>query len=401
MKNYLLIWGLFIPFLNYAQKSLFTELNEKGLGNFSANNQLFYMHRSIPDDERIERGASSVALTINYKSPIIKNISLDLSYIQSIRFNEYSSTSEAAAELLQNESFGILNNLNFNYHLNALGLKNGLIKIGRFPLHTEFFTTYQIRQKEQAYEGVLIDLPKLGNWGFKIGYLSRFSSWKSNPHEFRAISENFKGGETVDRGQEFVETKYHNTKTNTNLGIYYSLANDLLHTSGFSFLQKGIDLGQEKSMSFRIKSIVQWKNDSSLDESIYAVQPGILFQYKELNIEGGLFLVDGSRTNNINKIQNPFGARIISSEPLVETDKSLITGNKSFYLENSYRFEKGKIYLLYLYTDNHSENTMIQEFNMITSYHLSERWTSSLKTGFLIDNSFNTLDVRFVLNYSF
>ncbi|GAA3625819.1 hypothetical protein [Flavivirga jejuensis] len=419
MKNYIIISVCFFSIFSYSQESVFNTLNNKGVGVFDVNAQLFFINQKTfhsPDNilelSNTINNATSMAFTLNYKSPKIKHFSVTLSYIQAMVLQEYSSLSVNAADVLQNGSFGILNNVSINYHLETIGFKEGIISVGRFALDTGFMTRNRLRQKNQAYEGVLIDIPDVGNWRITLGYLSKFSSWKSNPNEFKPISSAYISD--IDKGQEFVEVSHSNKEANVSFGAYYISANNLWNIVGIYYLQKIITFGKDINLNIRGKSIFQWDNGTTTKgETIEGIQPGVLLNYRGLSLETGAFLVPQKTAKENTFLQNPFGAKLIVSEPLLGTNSSYNEGSESYYLESSYRFSKGNIYLLYLYTrdklyiDDHLQNTpaIYNELDLIVSYNINKRWNTKIKAALLdknISNKNNQIfDVRLVMSYNF
>ncbi len=425
MKNYIILFVLFFSLFCQSQESVFDHLNKKGIGVFEGNGQLFFINQSTrlndtntfqEDSNTTDNNATSLAFTLNYESAKIKNFYVHLSYIQSIKFQEYSSISGNAAEITQNASFGILNNASINYNLKLLGLKKGVISVGRFPLNTEFMTKNKLRQKEQAFEGVLLDVPNIGNWNFTLGYLSKFSSWKSNPHEFTSIGNAYDSGKDSEdeqdldykQEQEFIEIGFKDEVANIAFNTYYIQANNLWSTVGISYLQKIASLGYDSSLSFKSKGIIQCNTGKNkIDEDIGGVQIGSLFTHNKLNVEGGMFLVTGKTIEEENLWKNPFGAKLILSEPLLGTSSSFTKGSESYYVESSYCFSKGKVYVLYLHTVDKQKNStgIYDEIDLIASYNFNKRWSCSIKNAVLNQNvsgdNQHILDVRLVINYTF
>ena len=405
MKKYVTIGGLLLCLYSYGQESLFSAINQHGYGTFDMHAQSFLMHRSKQAHADFgSNTATSMVFTLNYESPKIENFSLNFSYVQSIRLQEHGTILDNAARVLQNDSFKVLNNLSLHYNLKLLGLNDGTISVGRFPLDTEFMTTYPIRQKDQAYEGFLLNFPNIKNWSFKLGYLTKFSSWKSNPSNFRAISEVYLANENIARKQEFVEATYQNQKNPMRTTFYYNVANHLLHTAGISYQQQILSFKDVLNVHLKAKGMAQWNGDEAAQKNaVQGIQSGILGSYKTLNLEGGIFLITGKTTPGNIPLQNPFGAKIILSEPLIGTDSSYTKGSTSYYLESSYRFSKGKIYALYLHT-NDGQNKVHDEMNIITSYNIHKKLISSIKVGLLnerfLNDSSQLLDIRLVINYA-
>ncbi len=406
MKKYITMGGIFLSLFSYGQESVFKTINQENIGVFSATGQSFFIHRSERPNINFDNiNSTSLAFTLNYESPRVKNFSLNFSYIQSILIQEDGyTTSGVPATDLQNNSFNTINNVALNYHLNALKLEESIVSIGRLPLDTEFMTTYQIRQKEQAYEGVLLGIHNVKNWSIKLGYLTKFSSWRSNPSDFSSISKAYDSVEDIDDGQEFVEVVYNAPKANTRIALYYVLANNVLNTTGV-YYGKELFSNDSYKIVFKGKGIVQWGTlySSFGENALYGIQPGVLTSFDNLNVETGLFLTRGTIGENTS-LQNPFGAKLIPSEPLIGTSATLNNGSTSYYVESSYRFPKGRLYALYLRTKDTSQNTY-DEWNLIGSFQINKKLTPSFKIGFLNENISNNnshiLDVRLVLNYTF
>jgi len=182
------------------------------------------------------------------------------------------------------------------------------------------------------------------------------------------------------------------------------MLNNILNTAGGHF-GKELFSNDSYKIVFRSKGIVQWgAHNSSFGENVlYGIQPGVLTSFGNLNIETGVFLTRG-RIGKNTSLQNPFGAKLIPSEPLIGTSATLNNRSTSYYVESSYRFSKGKLYALYLRTKDTSQNTY-NEWNLIISNQINKKLTPSFKIGFLNENISNSsshiLDVRLVLNYTF
>ena len=424
MKNHIKILILFSSFFSYGQESLLNTLNKKGLGTFNLNGQFFSINRTVGNDlganlntdidaDEGLRNTNSLALTLDYESPKIKNFSINLSYIQAIKLNEYSSTLKDASKNLQNSSFGLLNNFNITCHLDPLGLKKGTISVGRFSLDTEFMTQNKIRQKSQAFEGGVFNILDIGNWDITLGYLSKFSSWKSDPHTFESITLAY-DDDDGNYDQEFIEAVYN--YKNISLKTYYILTNNQYSTLGINYSQKVITFHENTYAHILGKGIMQQGlGENSLLNNIGAMQLGASVNYKKMKLETGVFSITGTETDTNTSIQTPFAPNFIISEPLLGTDYN--KGMLSYYLESSYLFPKGKIYVLYLHTKDKlfvddaglSTPTIYNEFDFIASHNIYKKLQASIKVSFLNEKISNnddqtyeqTFDYRFFLNYSF
>jgi hypothetical protein len=447
MKNITTIAMIFVGLFGYTQESIFTDVNKKGYGTFHLTAQYFWMHRTdlVTENESTflnyhkHDNSSSIAFILDYQSPKYHNFHIRLSYLEAFQFQEYiynpfmltEDSFTFGAQNVQNDSFRILNNFSLNYSLDHLGIKNGSISLGTFPLDMEYMTRYPIRQKEQAYQGIYIDIPNVGNWDFKAGYIDAFSSWKTNGNDiqFQDVSLTYHlDNETFayqSSGHSFVEAAFTNSEKSQSFSTYLvhfhklrldedlssisissSTDNTSLNVFGFSHLQEITSFSENTKLSLRGKGTYQW---GALG-SVYALQPGLLFSQKSFSLETGFFTVEGDM-----EIQNPFGGRWIISEPLWEIDFPREENSHTFYIESLYRFEKGKIYALYMRTSNSdafATYKVMEEYNIITTYELKKRWNAGVKLAFfrgdrpvdLADHQKGVrhlLDARLVLNYAF
>ncbi|MEM6686723.1 MAG: hypothetical protein AAF617_13150 [Bacteroidota bacterium] len=413
--SYTLVLTL-LSLFSHAQESIFSELNKKGFGTFEVTAQYFFMHRTntnFNNDTNRHDNSGTVAFTFNYETPTFKNFSLKLSYLETQLLSDYYKTSATiddnrAEKKVQNDAFRFLNNISLNYDLSAIGLEGGRVVIGRFPLDMEYMTRYPIRQKEQAYEGVYVEIPSIGNMRLKAGHITQFSSWTTNEGdiEFKDVALVYESeGTYTSSGHSFVEATYSNTKKGSFLSTYYNRFHQLssdtepntsLNVIGWSSLQKIIPFSADTFISFRKKGTIQW----GAHGNTYAIQPALMFTYDTFSVEAGLFSVDGSM-----EVQNPFGGRWIAAEPLFEIDFQRKKDSDSYYIETSYRFAKGKIYGLYTRSVNTRLDEVFEEYNIITAHEIGKRLNAAIKLALFKKDSAigeeQLLDARLVLNYTF
>lgn len=408
MKFFTFFIAIVLASYAYGQESLFHSINTKGIGQFRADGQVLFINQTLKpsgEDEQ-NNNATSLALTLDYNSPSIKNFSLGISYVQAINFQEYSSTDAEAADITQNGSFGIFNNAYVKYNLKALNFEEGSLVVGRFPLDLEFMNLNKIRQKSHAYEGGYFDIANLNHWDLKIGYLTRFSSWRSSEYEFRDIV-NVYGNENRDGGQLFSQISY-SVPDQSKVSLYYLRSDSALNTIGLSYDQKVLEKGLYTLGVFG-KGIAQWDADNNhLNNSNITglIQTGIKVGYDKFRVETGVFMIPQNKAGDNARIIAPFGPNLVPTNLLVGTDVDYKQGNTSFYMENNWQVSKKlSLYLLYLHTQDvfEAQETYFNEVDMIASYAITNRLSFTTKIGYVNENSLiedQFLDIRFFLKYN-
>ncbi len=385
---------------NYGQRSIFESINQQGIGTFNANGRMLTINQTINSSNDFEEAtdfnresATSVAFTLGYKSPVWKHFTFYLSYSQAATFQETSSDTD----ILENGTYGVLNTGGFKYHLKGLGFKEGTITLGRFLLDTEFMTDNQLRQKKQSYEGVFLNIPTLEHWSFKLGYLSKFSSWKSTTTNFKSIEaaygiEGEEGATELYNGSQFFTEIRYLEPEKMDLILYYIQTTHKLHITGFSYLKHIFSIiDAQTHFAFKAKGIFQWgTHKKSLITSIGGLQAGVLLKRNSLIFETGIFTITGNQNKDENKIRAPFGPKLIISNPLLGTDSDYKEGNDSYYIESSYRFSNTKLYALYLHTNSYQSNH--NEIDLVVNQAFNKHINSSIKIGYLDQSGFNLID---------
>jgi len=219
-------------------------LNDLGIGEFSGRLQLFLMRRDwetgSPDGDA---SSGSLALTLDYESAQAGPLSAGFQFMYVGRLFESGSLDPArgADWTLNNGNFTILNEAYLNLSLEPLGLTDSNIRVGRQVLNLDFAPSYQIRQKEQSYEGVFATIAAGDSLRLDAGHIERFSSWGSRDDTGNDYLEyGFVEVEDVEKrygvdystaGMQFVSLNYTGL-SNTALTVYDFHGQDLYNTLG-------------------------------------------------------------------------------------------------------------------------------------------------------------------------
>jgi len=377
--------------------SIFDDVNQKGYGTVSGNIQTLFMGRlySVETTNNDQLHSGSTAITLNYYSPEIAGLSLGSQYVHSLKLysrgDEEDIGNTDPAYNLSNSDFSILNNAYIRYNFEGLGLKNSFLTAGRQTLNLNFATPYNIRQNEQAYEAIVLDIGSNDDLQLSVGIIDKFSSWTSRDDLTTGSSANsfidIEDVETVPystNGFQFIDMTYSGINRTT-LTLYDYYGDRLYNTFGanidYTFIQS-----EDFETDLRLKYISQ-RGVSKFDKfrgiklRADAVQGGIKFKRGNFSIEPGVFMIAGDNVEN--DIHSPFQPRFIVEEPLFETDIGFAGGSRSLYIEGSHSWSKNSLYFLYLYTDADSpavrgENS---EWDIILSRNITENIYAKLKVG--------------------
>ncbi len=378
---------------------LFKTIKKEGYGDLSGRVQTLLMGRKFENQGSgdTELHSGSTAFSLNYESPAYSGFSVGGEYMYSWKL--YSSGDRQAfgsldpAYVLSNSDFSILNKVYIRLALDDLGWENSYLKVGRQALHTVFAGTYNIRQKDQSYEAVLLHLENNKNLSADLGFIDKFSSWTSRDDLTNGPSANgFNPVEKVEgvpystNGMPFAEVTYTGFER-AELTIYDFYGDDLYNTFGFNIVGTVFESDEFKT-DLKIKYIRQsgmdrYENFVGFDLQSDALQAGVNFQKGDFRIEPGIFIVSGGGADN--DIHSPFQPSLIIEEPMVETDAGFFGGSQSFFVESNYSWNDNNLYMLYLYTDLHSSNPIdkSKEFDIIYTRNFGSSYYFKLKMAFV------------------
>ncbi len=378
---------------------IFETIKKEGYGDLSGRVQTLLMGRRFEN-----RGASdtelhsgSTAFSFNYESPEFNGFSFGGEYMYSWKLfsigDRQAFGNQDPAYILSNSDFSILNKAYIRFTLDDWGWQNSYIKVGRQALHTTFAGTYNIRQKDQSYEAILLHFENPENLKVDLGFIDKFSSWTSRDDLTNGPSANgFNPVEKVEgvpystNGMPFVEVTYSGFK-GTELILYDFYGDDLYNTFGFNIVGAVFESDEFKT-DIKIKYIQQrgidrFEDFVGFDLHSDALQGGVNFQKGDFRIEPGFFIVGGGGADN--DIHSPFQPSLIIEEPMVETDAGFFGGSRSIYVESNYAWNNNNLYILYLHTDLHSSHPVdkSKELDIIYSRTFGPRFYFKLKMGFL------------------
>ncbi len=390
-------------------------------GTFSGRVQTLFMGRQFDNraDRADELHSNSTAVTINYESPVFLGLSFSGQYVHAFgqfgRGDEEKFGEEDPAYILSNSNFSILNNAYLRYDLEKLGLRESHVTVGRQTLDLGFVTSCNIRQKDQAFEGIAVDIGHFQGLSVNLGVLDKFSSWTSRDDlTSGGLANGFIDIEKVEgvpystRGIQFVELIYSDSQR-MSLALYDYYGDDLYNTVGAN-IDYSLNSSDEFSTEVSLKYIGQQGMDrfdkfNRFELESNAFQAGIQLTSDDFSIEPGVFMVAGDGPEN--DIRSPFQPQLIIEQAMFETDFGFSGGSRSFYVEMSQKWSKSQIYILYLYTDFKAGllNGRINETDVIYSRNLTENLYVKLKLGLVDydDDVGNTtlLDYRLFVGYNF
>jgi len=341
--------------------------------------------------------AGSMAFTFAYKKCLPFNIATNVQVVHATTYYNSGAFSggKRAAYNLSNGSFSNLNELNIAYTFKQWGFDNTELKIGRQILNLNFATAYNIRQKAQSFEAIVLHSSDIPSFDISIGHLEKFSSWTSKRDLTTGSSANrFMDIEKVEafplktNGFQFGEITYHEGSLVFSVYDYYG--QDLYNTLGIKTTYQW-QLSTDKNLSFKLhylnqQDVGRYYTVMAKRVKANAFQVGILLDYQGLNIEPGVFLVGGDKADN--NLHTPFQPNLIIEEAMIETDLGFAAGSRSYYLESSYKKDIHTFYFLYLHTKA-GHKTLAQvtskEANFIYKYDWGKKkgWYAALKLAYL------------------
>lgn len=352
------------------------------VGSFSAKTQFIVMAREGSSNQT----AASQAITFNYESP--KNSPLTLGF-QLVTGRRLMGTIEDAKGL-NTSNFSTLNHFYLKYNFEDFGLSESHLTIGRQRLNTHFSQLYEIRHKEQAFEGVVLRINDFKNAKIQLGSVYKFSLWKSFGGGFEDIDDidpHFKRTKNF----QFLDVKF--SLGTTNIGLY-----NLYGKYAFNIFGLNVDYQLSKNERFKtsldVRYVAQTPVENSLIESSKAFQLGVRLKAKQFSLHSGFFNVTEGG------MKSPFQPSLIIEEPMYEADFGFMEGSYSFFTEASYSYKNESLYFLYLLSKN--ENDYNGEINIVYGHSFKNGWYAKLKTAFVNSYSSQSVaDYRIFIGYNF
>ena len=351
--------------------------------------------RAVPATAIFIRGTT--AATLNYISPKVGGFSFGLQYSYAWKFYSVGDReafgNQDPAYVLSNSDYSLLNNAFLRFDLDNLGLKESSLTFGRQRIDLTFAATYNIRQKEQAYEAIVFDLGHFEGLKLSAGILDKFSSWSSRDDltsggtavNFIPI-ERTEGVTYSTTGFQFVEASFTGVEKII-LTLYDYIGDDLYNTFGVNFdytLFHSDDLSAEARLKYiGQRGFKRFEETIGAELRADAIQAGVKILVGNMSLEPGVFIVAGDGPGN--DLRSPFQPKYIIEEPMVETDFGFTGGARSIYLEGKHAWSKNSLYFLYLYTDVKSPGFRgeTNEWDIILSRNFSESFFAKLKVAFV------------------
>lgn len=382
-------------------------LESKGVGKISGKAQTLLMHRDF--DGGFDGTSGTLALTLNYLSPDLNGFSLGAQYINSTRLFETGDAN--AGYRLHNDDFNVLNEAYLAYNFGALGCDWATVKVGRQIVNYDFAPTYNIRQKDQAFEAVILKLEPAKGLRIDVGHLERFSSWSSRDASVDATWQ----ADFIDisdaarvpygtNGMQFISATYDGLEP-WSFTVYDFYGEDLYNTFGAKASYKW-DLGPDRG-SLTLRG--HWANQQDvgrmdttpigpIDSNI--IELGVDWACHGLTLSAGTVIVDGDR------YQTPFRTSFtIDTELLWYTDQFL-GETTSGYLKGVYKTGDWLFYAMGVIDEHDDSDTTCWEIDTVVKYSINDCMYTSIKAGYgardyTQQSDSDALDLRWFLGWTF
>jgi len=398
-------------------------LNELGIGTFSGKAQTLFLRRAWGDktDKEDDAHATTMALTIDYQSPRYYGLQFGAEFIQVWEMLEGGTTdyADGAAEQLCNSGYTTLNNGYLEYRADAAGLADTHVRAGRLPLDLFFAPSYAIRQKKQAYTGVVVSSRDVPNLDLSLGHIQRFSGWCSRDDDHAGtLGWDFKnvgqvaGTDKRTAGMQFVSATYSGIP-NAKLGVWDFYGQDTFNTLGVNtaYTFEPFDsFYVVPKVSYSTQTDVgNFTSETGIEVDSDVIDAAMEFRYSDFTIEPGYFKVFGDSEDNDYRL--PFRSKFTIDPLLMWYPRRFKGGSESFYVKSTYRWKDTKFYVLYVRTetDDYIDNGSVdQEVNVVVSQKIWEGLSVSFKGGYGIrdvgpgvGSNPDQSDIRVFLTYAF
>jgi hypothetical protein len=388
-----------------AADSVFDPINELGYGTFKLRAQTLSMYR---DYEGVGNGYSTtLGWKLDYLTPEWEGLSAGVSYIHVDVLDTAGGTfGDDGEDLLSNGRVNELNELWVKYTMDAVGLTNTFVKVGRQVVNGEVFRSDEFRQKPRALEAVLLTTKDIiPDTTITIGHADRLSNvWGTDSGSDRANwrykdIENVLGANYDTDGvtwAEFVNTSIDNLE----IAMYDAYAHDIANIAGGRFKYTLSDTTAVNGY-YRHETDVGKGADRRTDmvgASIQQKVGGVTLEPGFLSVSGDNILFDGVNTG----INHPLGSSLMGYTA------PLNGGADTYYLKATTKIDKTILYALYHYT-THDKNTAFegQELDFVAKQLISDNLSVAVKAGVAYrdndggaDNT-TAIDTRLFVTYQF
>ena len=370
--------------LSNQPTALFDCLDESGYGRFSGKVQSLLMHRDY--DNGADGTSGTVALTLNYLSPDLNGFSLGGQFVGSTRLFESGGWDNPAYKL-HNDEFYVLNEGYLAYDFGRIGWEGTQLKVGRQIVNYDFAPTYNIRQKDQAFEAAILKLEPVDGLRIDLGHLERFSSWSSrrsgSSSDWQADFvdvEDRAGNSRASSGFQFVSAVYDGCKP-WSFALYDFYGSDLYNTFGAKASYKW-DLGADAgALTFRThyanqQDVGGWDDmRADIDSDVWEL--AVDWSRDGLTLSAGAVLVNGD------DFQTPFRTSFTIDTELLWYTQQFLGETDSGFLKAVYKTDKWLFYAMYVLADHDDggSSSTNQEIDGVIKYSFNDHLYTTVKAG--------------------
>ncbi|EDY84467.1 hypothetical protein VDG1235_4098 [Verrucomicrobiia bacterium DG1235] len=341
--------------------------------------QLLVMGRDYGGDAKGE--SATVALTLEGRSQLSESVLVggQLLHVQ----NLYENGKDDAGYWLSNDTTSVLNELYVDWDLERIGFGDTNVKIGRQTAGYDFFGTYKVRQKEQAFEGLVVKTKVRDGVSLDVGHIERYSTWSCREDgpsaltgEFRDLSERlgFDGG---DKGVQFASASWERGDA-MSFTVYDYFADSLYNNAG---VKAAYSFGGERRDAFWTVSghYIQQDGDSS------GKMPGHDADSLELNLryeKGGLTLDTGwTHISDGSSLLVPFRTSYVIDATLLWYTNQYEAGTDSLHLKAAHKMGKWTLVGV-LVGAQHEDEREEQELDVVVKYAFENNVWVAFKGGY-------------------
>ncbi len=424
-KTLLSITALAVAILSQAEENkCFTDkLNAQGFGTFSGKVQSLTMSRDYNAyaDEDEKGDTSTLALTLNYKSPEVAGFSFNGQWISSASIWEHNPDRPI------NNNFNILTEAHVNWNWADFGLDKTNLKAGRMIPDSLMIPGIAPRQKPQAIEGIVFETEDIADSKLSLGWIRKFSSWSTRHknesgdfgfnYEFTDIAD-LAGKDYHTDGTYFIDYTYTGIKRlKINIGNYYS--EDILNTAHADITWEIVDGIKWRNIWANQHSVGQGDGTYGMDGehnlSSNYLETSLQFDLCEHTyIRPGVWYVPGRNDgDDSHDFVDLFQADLTPTWPLMANPYGFQAGTKGYFVEGATELtEKDSVWGMLTYTNvdntpSRNEKYDGVELNVVYGHKFTDKFSTAVKLGYaILDGKEGTADTdawdaRLFLTYTF
>lgn len=396
---------------SFSPGDIFEDLESAGYGRFSGKLQSLLMHRDIDGAGRGTSG--TLAGTLSYRSPEWSGLFVGAQGVYSwLLFEDGGRVPSGPGYWLSNGEFAVLNEAYVGINFEAMGWKGVELRVGRQVLNYDFAPTYNIRQKDQSYEGVVLKTQPREDLTLDVGWFRRFSSWASReggPSTWRAdfIDVEERVGVPYDTNGFFFASAVYTPCEPLSIGVYDFYGDDMFNVFGVKgsyTWELGGDCG---SLTFRghwanQRDVGRMNRDGLGDIGSNVIETGLDYAIGGLTVSGGGVFIRGD------DFQTPFRTSFTIDTELLWYTMQFEGGTNSGYLKGVWKWEDWVFYAMYVASE-HRCGRVCQEIDVVVKRSFDCGLYTSVKAGYggrrpaipAGAPKTNALDLRWFLGWEF